>query len=157
MKISKKTGIILAVIALTLIVGTIAVFAVLRDTSDVVTETLEEADVSCEVNDDYSVKNTSNIPALIRVRVVVNKMENGEIIPSDTPDYNVGSDWTQNGDYLYYNGILTEKGGDSDTTTAAISIDKSDAQVIILAEAIQAASDASKEGWDMNFSDESWS
>ena len=158
MKITKRTGIVIAVIALVLIIGTVVVVAALRDTAGIVTETFDNADVTCEVNDDYTVTNTSDIPALIRVRVIVNKTENDEIIPGDTPDYSVGSDWTQEGDYLYYNGFLTEKDGDSDTSTAAITITPDDdTQVILLAEAIQAASDASSEGWDMTFSDGSWS
>ncbi len=71
--------------------------------------------------------------------------------------YTVGADWTKLGDYLYYNDILTEKDGSSDTTSAAIAIDKGDAQVILLAEAIQAAADASKEGWDATYNNGSWS
>lgn len=95
---------------------------------------------------------------MIRVRVIVNKTEGDEIIPGDTPAYNVVSDWTQIGDYLYYNKILTEKNDRDDTTTAAISISAdSDTQVLLLAEAIQAAFDASKEGWNATFSNGSWS
>ena len=157
MKKINKTSIIIAAAVLLLIAGTIIVFAALRDTSGTVTEKLEKAEVTCEVNDDHTVTNTSDIPALIRVRVVVNNTDGGDIIPGETPGYTVGSDWTQIGDYLYYNGILTEKDGDSDTTSAAISIDQGDAQVVILAEAIQAASDASAEGWNATFSDGSWS
>ena len=157
MKKTNKTSIIIAVAVLLLIAGTIIVFAALRDTSGTVTEEFEKPEVTCEVNDDYTVTNTSDIPALIRVRVVVNNTDGGDIIPGETPDYTVGSDWTQIGDYIYYNGILTEKDGDSDTTSAAISIDQGDAQVIVLAEAIQAASDASKEGWDATYLDGSWS
>ena len=156
-KISKST-LIISLAVVMMIVGVIIVFAALRDTSGTVTETLEKADVTCEVNSDYSVRNLSNIPALIRVRVVVNKTQGGEIVPGDTPDYTVGSDWTQKGDYLYYNGIVTEKGGESDTTSAAISITPgSDTQVTVIAEAIQAASDASKEGWNATYSNGSWS
>ena len=157
MKKINKSGIIIAVAVLLLIAGTIIVFAALRDTAGTVAEELNKADVTCTVNGDYTVTNTSNIPALIRVRAVVNQTDGGDIIPGDIPDYTVGADWTKIGDYLYYNGILTEKDGSKDTTTAAISIDKGDAQVIVIAEAIQAASDASKEGWDATFSDGSWS
>lgn len=157
MKKISKTSIVLSVAVLMMITGVIIVFAALRDTAGIVTEEFGKAEVTCEVNDDYTVANTSDIPALIRVRVVVNNTDGGDIVPGETPAYTVGSDWTQIGDYLYYNGILTEKDGDSDTTSAAISIDRGDAQVTVLAEAIQAASDASKEGWDATYSDGSWS
>ena len=157
MKKINKTGIIIAVAVVLLIAGTIIVFAALRDTAGTVTEELNKADVTCTVNSDYTVTNTSSIPALIRVRVVVNQTDGGDIVPGDIPSYTAGSDWTKIGDYLYYNGILTEKDGSKDTTSAAISIDKGDAQVVVLAEAIQAASDASKEGWNATYSNGSWS
>ena len=155
----KKTlTIIIAVISVLLIAGIVTTAAIiLRDTSGIVTETFAKADVTCEVNDDYTVTNTSNIPALIRVKVIVNMTDGDEIIPGDVPSYTVNSDWTEIGDYLYYNAIVSEKDGDSDTTSAAISIDQGDAQVIVLAEAIQAASTAASEEWGVSFSDGSWS
>lgn len=164
---SEKTGHfkvrVLVIVAVTLLLATaIAVgsAAILKDTSATVTEELSKAEVTCEVNDDWSVTNTSNIPVLIRVRVIVNLTdEDGNIIPGDTPDYTVGSDWTQNGDYLYYNGIVSDEDGEN-ATTPAISYTASpdgDDQVTVLAEAIQAASDAAEESWGVTFSDGSWS
>ena len=100
MKKINKSGIIIAVAVLLLIAGTIIVFAALRDTAGTVAEELNKADVTCTVNGDYTVTNTSNIPALIRVRAVVNQTDGGDIIPGDIPDYTVGADWTKIGDYL---------------------------------------------------------
>lgn len=157
MKKISKSSVIIAVAVVLMIAGVIIVFAALRDTAGTVTEKLDKAEVTCEVNDDYTVTNTSNIPALIRVRVVVNQTDGGDIIPGETPAYTVGSDWTQIGDYLYYNGILTEKDGDSDSTSAAISIDQGGAQVTVLAEAIQAASDAAEQAWGTTYANGSWS
>lgn len=158
MKKINKTGIIITVTVLILIAGTIIVFAALRDTAGTVTEELRKPEVTCEVNDDYTVTNTSDIPALIRVRVVVNKTDGSDIIPGEIPAYTVGSDWSSIGDYLYYNTIVSEKDGEN-KTSASISFTESpadDIQVLVIAEAIQAASDASKEGWDATFSDGGW-
>ena len=157
----KKTRMIVAaVLAAVLIGGMVAgAFAVLRDTSGSVTETLSKAQVTCAVNEDRSVTNTSNIPALIRVKVIVNNTEGEEIVPGDTPDYTVSSDWTQIGDYIYYNAIVSEKNGEN-VTTVPITFSETpgeDIQVLVLAEAIQAASTAAKEEWCATYSNGSWS
>lgn len=151
----KIVAVIAILLVITLAVGGVGLFAVLRDTSGTVNEKMNKADVTCEVNEDYTVTNTSNIPALIRVRVIVNQTENGEIIPGDVPSYTVMSDWTKKGDYLYYNGIVDFENG-SNKTTAPISIDGGGAQVTVLAEAIQAASDAAKDEWGTSYSNGSW-
>lgn len=159
MKRFSKSTIVIAVAVLMMIVGVIIVFAALRDTSGTVTEELNKAEVTCAVNDDYTVTNTSNIPALIRVKVIVNKTDGGDIVPGDTPSYTISSDWTQKGEYLYYNAIVSNEDGEN-KTTAPISFSESpanDIQVVVLAEAIQAASDASAEGWGATFSNGSWS
>lgn len=154
----RKAPLLITLAVLVVIVGAIAVYAALRDTAATVTETLETAEVTCTVNEDYSVTNTSNIPALIRVRVIVNKTESGEIIPGDVPDYTVGSEWTKIGDYLYYNGILTESGGNKTATSPAITVTpEADTEVLVLAEAIQAASDAAEESWGVAYANGGWS
>lgn len=158
--LSRKALTILSLVLILVVIGTIIVFAVLRDTTGTVTETVETAEVSCEVNSDWSVTNTGNIPVLIRVRVIVNMTdENGNIIPGDTPSYTPGSDWTANGDYLYYNGIVSHEDGEN-TTTPAISYTGASGgsdRVLVLAEAIQAASDAADSGWGVTYSNGSWS
>lgn len=159
---SKKARALVIVMISLLLITAIAVgaAAILRDTSGTVTEELSKAEVTCEVNDDYSVTNTSNIPVLIRVRVIVNMTdEDGDIIPGDTPDYTVGSGWTENGNYLYYNGIVSNEDGDNATTAAISYTSLSDGgdQVLILAEAIQAASDAAEQSWGVSYSNGSWS
>lgn len=147
---------VVILLALSLLTGGfIGVYASLKDTAGTVTESLNTAEVACEVNDDYTVTNTSNIPALIRVRVVVNQTEGDEIIPGDVPSYTDGSNWTRIGDYLYYNAIVSYKDGEN-KTSAAIVIDPDGAQAVVLAEAIQAASTASKEAWGVSYSDGSW-
>lgn len=133
--------------------------AILRDSSGSVTEELGKAEVTCEVNDDYSVTNTGNIPALIRVKVIVNKTDGDEIIPGDTPAFDVAGDWTENDGYLYYNAIVSNEDGENDTTVPITFTDTvgDDIQVLILAEAIQAAVDAAAESWGLSFSNGSWS
>ena len=158
----KKAG-ALVIVMISLILATaiaVGAAAILRDTSDTVTEELTKAEVTCEVNDDWSVTNTSNIPVLIRVRVIVNMTDDeGDIIPGDTPDYTVGSDWTVDGDYLYYNGIVSNEDGENSTSAAISYTASSDGgdKVTVLAEAIQAASDAAEESWGVTWSDGGWS
>ena len=159
-KNSKKLIVILSLALVVLIAATIAVFAALRDTTATVTETLETAEVSCTVNSDWSVTNTSNIPVLIRVRVIVNMTDDeGNIIPGDAPDYTVGSDWTRDGDYLYYNGIVSDEDGENVTTPAISYTASSDGgdRVTVLAEAIQATSDAAEDSWGLQYADGAWS
>ena len=156
----KTLTIIITVLSVALMIGIAAIaVSVLRDTSGIVTETFVKAEVTCEVNEDYTVTNTSNIPALIRVKVIVNKTDGGEIIPGDVPAYTVSGDWTEIGDYLYYNAIVSEKENEN-VTTAPVTFSETpgdDIQVLILAEAIQAASTADEEAWDATYSDGSWS
>ncbi len=159
---------LLLALVLLLAVGGVTTALALKDTTGEVTESLEKAEVSCEVNDDWSVTNTSNIPALIRVRVIVNRIEddNGTLIPGQTPDYTVGDGWTQIGDYLYYNGIVAfeaeENGGDHESKTATtpairISVDTG-VRVTVLADAIQAAPKAAaQQAWGVAYENGSWS
>lgn len=162
-KTGEKKARALVIVIISLILATaiaVGAVAVLRDTSSTVTEELTKAEVTCEVNEDWSVTNTSNIPVLIRVRVIVNMTdEDGDIIPGDTPDYTVGSGWTVIGDYLYYNGIVSNEDGENATAPAISYTGLSDGgdRVTLLAEAIQAASDAAEESWGLKYSDGSWS
>lgn len=158
-RLTGKAATIIALAAVLVAAGTLAVLALLRDTSGIVTEKLESAEVTCRVNGDYTVTNTGNIPALIRVKVIVNKTEDGKLIPGETPGYTVSADWTQQGEYLYYNAIVSEKAGEN-TTTAPVSFSESlddDIRVVVTAEAIQAAAGASQDAWDVSFANGGWS
>ncbi len=166
---------LLLALALLLVVGGVTTALALKDTTGEVKESLEKAEVSCEVNDDWSVTNTGNIPALIRVRVIVNRIEDeeGTLIPGDVPEYTVGEDWMQIGDYLYYKGIVSfeaeedegedgSEGGESESknvTTPAISISVDEGvRVTVLADAIQAAPQtAADSAWGVSYEDGSWS
>ena len=156
-RLNKKAAAVIALVLILVAAGTVIVFAALGDTAGTVTEELGAASVTCEVNSDYSVTNTGNIPALIRVRVVINKTDGGDIIPGETPAYTVAAGWTQVGDYIYYNDIVSNESG-SNVTSPAVTVGSagSDIQVMVLAEAIQAASDAKNE-WGATFSGGSWS
>ena len=135
---------------------------VLRETADGVTETFVVANADCKVNDDYTVTNTGNIPALIRTAVVLNWVdEAGNIVANagDLPEPEFAEDWTKDGDYYYYNGVV-DPGG----TTSAVITANTDAepaytlQVMVLAQAIQAEpADAAGEAWHAVYSDSAWS
>lgn len=159
---AKRTVLIL-VLALLLLVGGVTTAFALRDTTGEVRESLEKAEVSCAVNEDWSVTNTGNIPALIRVRVVVNrKDDDGTLLPGDVPAYTVGSGWVQIRDYLYYTDIVDFEAGEdgkANVTTPAVSI-SADAgvQVTVLADAIQATPNtAAQQAWGVTYSEGAWS
>lgn len=156
---AKRTILVFALIVV-LLVGGVTVSYALRDTTGEVTETLEKAEVTCEVNEDWSVTNTGNIPALIRVRVVVNLVDEDTLLPGDVPTYTVGSDWERIGNYLYYNGIVNFEDGENATTPAIAFSPNADQQVrvTVLADAIQATpADAAQSAWGKSYSDGSWS
>lgn len=160
---ARRTALILILVVL-LTVGCVTTAFALRDTTGEVTESLEKAEVTCEVNENWSVTNTGNIPALIRVRVIVNLTDDDTLLPGDVPDYTVGSGWVKIGDYLYYTGIVDFEEGENGTgnvTTPAISYSNTGAQttkVTVLADAIQATpSTATQQAWRVTFENGNWS
>ena len=151
----------------------VSVFALLKDTTSVVTNTFQRATVTCSVNEtmnlqtmtksNVSVTNTGNIPAYIRAKVVVNWVnEDGDVVPppggdySYTLNYATGTDWVSFGSDGYY--YFTEPVAPSGTTETLISSvalgasypaePKYFLQVVILADAVQAAPpEAMAEAW----------
>ncbi len=160
-----KRRVLILVLALLLLVGGVTTAFALRDTTGEVRESLEKAEVSCAVNEDWSVTNTGNIPALIRVRVVVNrKDDDGTLLPGDVPAYTVGSGWVQIGDYLYYTDIVDFEAGEdgkANVTTPALSYANTVEQttmVTVLADAIQATPNtAAQQAWGVTYSEGAWS
>lgn len=112
--------------------------------------TFSMAKVSCQVNSNQTITNTSDIPAYIRAAVVVTWKDSEGNIYGQPVNYTVtlGEGWTQSGDYYYYEPELDAKGEGKDTTTA-LTVTTSDnaptdengeactPNVEILAEAIQ--------------------
>ena len=165
------------------------VYAALRDTTSPVVNNLDPVVVTCLVNETFdgqtktnvSVKNTGDIPAFIRVKVVLNWTDSDgyETWFNGSADYGVSAtlasplNWTnENGSatiddgYWYYNGIV-QPNADTADLIASISEQFSAAvednpeyhlKVTILAEALQAAPlTAAEEEWGMTFNGSSWS
>lgn len=114
-------------------VGTVAYFTA-QASSDSTGITIGQVacSVSDPVNGTYTITNTGNVEAYIRVAVVANTVENGVIVGNATANVTNTNDWTLNGDFYYYNGLLGAKSSATLTVTA-----DSGAQVSVLAEALQ--------------------
>ena len=164
------------------------VYAALRDTTSPVTNKLDPVVVTCEVNEtfeghtksDVSVTNTGDVPAFIRVKVVINWTDSDgyETWFAGSGDYGVNTtlasplNWTNakgtsviNDGYWYYNGIV-QPGENTDELIASITENFSSAvsadpkyhlKVTVLAEAIQAAPMSAAEAeWGMTYNGTSW-
>lgn len=130
----------LAVVLCAATVGTVAYFTA-TDSSGASYFTVGR--VTCSVtpgeNGTYTITNTGNVEAYIRVAVVANTVENDVIVGNG--DVNVtSSGCTKHTDGFYYSNGLVEVGGSVSLTVMA----GSDVQVTVLAEALQpnAAQDA---------------
>lgn len=112
-----------------------------------VTITVDE-DVTPTEKSSVKITNTGNIDAYIRVAVVANTLDadgniNGTFDPSA---YLCGDGWIPGADgYYYYTSAVAPNGQTSELLTQTIPL--TDRSVTIMAEAIQAASDAAIESW----------
>lgn len=142
-KVVKHLALLLAltVVLCAATVGTVAYFTA----TDKSTSTgLTIGQVSCKVEnsgDTYTITNTGNVEAYIRVAVVANTVENGVIVGNATASVTDNAYWTKNGDFYYYKGLLGAKSSATLTVTA-----DSGAQVSVLAEALQPG--AAQDAWD---------
>ena len=138
--------------------GATGAFAALKDTTSSVKEQYETASVTCEVAEDFTVKNTGNIPALIRVSVVVNRVnEAGNVIPDTEglPSVTPADGWMELDGYLYCKTIVQPGAA----APAPVNLSAGEGvQVVILAEAIQATpAEALAEAWGAVYEAGSWS
>ncbi|MBR7092827.1 MAG: hypothetical protein IKI50_06565 [Clostridia bacterium] len=145
------------------------VYAVLKDTTAVVDNTLLPATVSCNVVETFNgttktnvkLENTGDIPAYLRAKVVINWVDaDGNVAYKPSTAYAYAAtmasplNWTNGSNsslltegYWYYNGIV-QPGEQTDVLIASIAENLSPSvsanpqyhlQVTILAEALQAA------------------
>ena len=157
--------VIATVMLLALAIG--GTVAWLTDTSPAVVNTFTPSQVRCEVKEDFNnqtgvksnvqVKNTSDIPAFIRVKLVTYRTNGkGQHIggTATVPDFQPGTNWVlHEGDYYYtqpvqpqnFTGILIEQIKLQDPYTDA---DGGRQAVDVMAEAIQSVPEAAvKEAW----------
>lgn len=174
-----------AVALLTSVAG--LTYAALKDTTAVVNNTLDPAHVTCEVVENFDgnvkssvkVKNTGDIPALLRVKVVINWIDgDGNVVYSPGGDYHYSVtladplNWTNDGGstvvtsgYWYYNGIVQPDELTTDLIAtayenlsgAAASDPSYHLRITVMAEALQAAPGlAAQDVWGMTYANGSW-
>lgn len=153
-KLSKGATMLLAV-ALVLTFAAGGTLAYLAVTGGTVTNTFQAAQVSCQVNTDGTVTNTSNVDAYIRATATVNWMDGSGNVYAKNVDFNIneGNGWTKSGDFYYYNGRVAP----NDVTgvlkvtynTGEAPAAGYEATVVIVAEALQAdgIADSAVEAW----------
>lgn len=158
-RISGKTGVLFASLALIVAVAVGATVAYLIDDTSSVENTFQPAKVSCEIKETFNgnvksdvyIQNTSNIDAFIRAEIIVNWVnKDGEIVPAPAGysyEVTLGSGWASSGDYYYYTQKIAPDGNTTDLIESiapvypdGITIDTAEyfLQVDILADAIQA-------------------
>lgn len=141
-----------AVLALVLAVSVSVTFAFLVDKKDTVTNVFEPVKVSCKISEKFdgnkktevTVENTGDIPAYIRVAVVVNKADDdGNIVAGTVEEgkgsFTPGTGWVKHKDgYYYYTSAVTNGESTENLIGGTGGIDLTGIRVTILAEAIQA-------------------
>lgn len=135
--------------------------------TDPVTNTFTPGEVSCQVEEKFNgkikteavIRNTGNVPAYIRVAVVVNTIDKqGNITGMTTlPDNRLNETyWTKSGDFYYYKGVV-QPGKETANLLTADGINLEGIQVTILASAIQSMpDDAVNEAWKMSYDTGTW-
>ena len=117
---------------------------------------------------DVKVSLTSDsVNSYVRARVIINWVEDGEILAgmpegyTETIDMN-GINWTQNGNYYYYNGVVAPGGATTNLINSATFTypegGNARLQIEILAESIQAEPvSAATDAWGVTYANGSWS
>ena len=154
MKLRKILLILLALSLLLTISMVGAMFAYMYRQTEKVTNTLVPAEVSCEVIEAFDgtnkssikVRNTGNIAAYVRVRLVSYWVdEEGKIMPETSvmPTFTTNEEWLSLGNSTYcFKSAVNSQGETSEPLTSKITLgihDKGYKQVVVVfAEAIQA-------------------
>lgn len=162
-----KRSLVLVVSVLALVLAVAGgTLAWLVANSGPVTNTFTPATVSCEVEETFknnvksnvNVKNTSNIDAYLRVKLVTYRVNDaGKHIggTAEIPMFTLGENWVKHGDFYYYTLPVAPDGTPAanliDTITLTGSYNDADGgkQVIeVMAEAIQSQpDDAVRQAW----------
>lgn len=165
---NKKFRLILGVLLLLVLVFSLltatGVFALMGDTTEKIS--LEDAKVSCQVLSDQSVKNAGNTPVFIRVKLLINWLdENGNVMAVAPAGSNYSielkSDWTHLGGQKFDEGYwYLNKPLQPDTAAVIIKSYTSSGgsfKLTVLAEAIQSVPSAAvEEAWNVSYDNETW-
>lgn len=168
---SKKTGMLF--LSLLLVIGMVVggTLAWLSTKSAPITNTFLPSHVSCSVKEEFNgttksnvnVKNTGDVDAFIRVKLVTYRVNDEEQHIGGTaeiPDFKPGAGWVKNGDYYYYTKPVAP---DEQPAVALISsidligsytdADGGKQAIDVMAEAIQSVpEDAVQAAWGKGFS-----
>lgn len=104
---SKRRGLLILALVLLVTVSAGGTIAYLMTNSDPITNTFTPAQVSCSVNQDLSITNTSDVPAYIRASVIVTWMDKDGNVCGSAPSYTIvpGAGWSEPDDAgIYYYG-----------------------------------------------------
>lgn len=155
---SKKTGMLF--LSLLLVIGMVVggTVAWLSTKSATITNTFLPSKVGCEVTESFdgrtgvksnvNVKNTGDIDAYIRVKLVtyrVNDKKQHIGGTAEIPDFTPGTDWVKKGDYYYYTKPVAPGTKPADALISSITLtdpyddaDGGKPVIEVMAEAIQA-------------------
>ena len=157
------------------VLATTGVFASLFDTTSVVENKFEAADVSARLNggqrssagSEYTVSNDGNLPVFVRVKILANWVdENGNPMmypPEGAYQISIGSGWTRTVSasdptegYWYYDGLL-EPGATTEPLITGVSVDGGEVELVLLSETIQTnPADAVAEAWGVAYQNGTW-
>ncbi len=161
--------IISVVLILTLAVG--GTIAFLSTKTDPVVNTFNPSQVTCSVEENFdgkaktnvNVRNTGDIPAFIRVKLVTYRTnDQGQHIggTASLPAFTLGTGWVKCGDYYYYTCPVAPGATPAYSLAEVIKltenytdVDGGHQSIDVIAEAIQAGPEAAvKAAWGDNFS-----
>ena len=153
---STKTVMLVVAVVLVVCIGVAGTLMFLVDKTSEVTNTFEPANVKCQVEESFdtkvkknvNVKNTSNIDAYIRVKLVTYRVnDKGEKIggTATIPNFTLGVGWFEKDGFYYYNKPVAQDAkpatdliGDSGITLVKYNDADGGRQVVeVIAEAIQ--------------------
>ena len=161
--------IISVVLILTMAIG--GTIAWLSTKTDSVKNTFNPSQVSCKVEEGFdgktktnvNVRNTGDIPAFIRVKLVTYRTnDQGQHIGgiASLPPFDLGADWVKYGDYYYYTKPVAPNQKPETNLTDSMTLigsyldtDGGKQAIDVMAEAIQSVpEDAVKAAWGAGFS-----
>lgn len=122
-KHNKRAVVLLVCLILVLTASVGSTLAYLLSTTEPLTNEFEPAEVGCEVQDDYSIQNTGNVDAYIRVSIVATWTKSDGTVSAQQPEYSfiLGSNWTKAADGYYYYSAPVAPDGKTDALLSDLS------------------------------------
>ena len=117
---TKKHSLISFLVIVTLVSISVSSALILLSTEPK-TNTFISGKISCEVQEDYTIKNTGNTSSYIRAEIIVNFIDENNNIYGEIPEYTItlGQDWEQLREDGYY--YYKEEVKETESTTGIIS------------------------------------